>query len=121
MVRIDLPEFRFGQIFMSGMYMNQKTSLEILMGDALEAEPASTTPAEKRVFEERLDDVLAPKPWYTSKTVLGAAASIICVVASLSGIVLDSNVVLEILLLLVSASGSAFSIYGRFKALHPIE
>ena len=60
------------------------------------------------------------KPWYQSKTIIGA---LVAVAASIAGATLDVNLgaetqsqVTDALLAIVGAVGGAIAVYGRIKA-----
>lgn len=64
------------------------------------------------------------KPWYTSKTIWGAAVAIVATILSMMGFDLDDAAqaqVVEAALQLVTAAGAIVAIFGRLVATDYIE
>lgn len=62
----------------------------------------------------------ASKPWWQSKTILGALAVLLAAGASAAGIDLDEGTVTETLERVVTAAGAVLAIIGRITARAPI-
>lgn len=68
-----------------------------------------------------MDDI-SEKPWWESKTIVGAIVAMIGVLASMFGFeVVDNAAVSEIIMELMSIAGLLFAIYGRIVAEKPIK
>jgi len=62
----------------------------------------------------------APKPWWTSTTVLGGVAVVASQIAALAGYTLDAPAIVDIGTSLIGMFGGAMAIWGRIKAVAPI-
>ena len=60
------------------------------------------------------------KPWWQSRTVIGALVVIVSSAAGLYGIQIDVGALTEIILQILALSGGVVAIYGRVKAERPI-
>lgn len=61
-----------------------------------------------------------PKPWWQSRTILGAAAVLLAQAANALGLDVDEGHITEALTALVSAAGALLAIVGRVRARQPI-
>lgn len=61
-----------------------------------------------------------PKPWYRSRTILGALMVVASQAAALAGIPLDPGALTELATTAVSLLGGVLAIYGRIKAEQPV-
>ncbi len=66
---------------------------------------------------------LDPKPWWQSRTIIGAGVSMIATIASVAGFGLPADVqgqAVDLLLLGGNLAGGALTFWGRLKATQPI-
>lgn len=61
------------------------------------------------------------KPFYLSKTIVGASITLIACLGGIFGFTVDIQTQSEIVTLIVGAVGSILSIYGRIKASKTIK
>ena len=63
------------------------------------------------------------KPWYQSKTIIGATLSTICGASAVFGLSIGQDTqshIIDIVLALGAVASSVFAIYGRVKATKPV-
>lgn len=65
-------------------------------------------------------DLADPKPWYTSRGVVGAVAVIAAQTATVFGLSLDAGQITEIALQAVTLIGGVVALWGRLRAEQPI-
>lgn len=63
----------------------------------------------------------APKPWWTSRAVLGALATIAAGIAGFAGVSLDAGQLTDTLAALVSAVGGGLALWGSIRRTAPID
>lgn len=56
------------------------------------------------------------KPWYTSRTILASIAVVVAQSLALTGIDVDSGMLTEVAVQVVSLVGGLIAVYGRFAA-----
>lgn len=64
---------------------------------------------------------VAAKPWWTSRAVLGALATILAGLAGFAGVSLDSGQLAETLLALATAVSGAIALWGSVRRTAPID
>lgn len=73
-------------------------------------------------YQRRLAEAPAPpKPWWTSRALLGALATLIVGLASTAGYVIDGAALAELLVAIATAAAGALSFYGTLKRKQPID
>ena len=86
-------------------------------------------PATDRVYRAKLDeDASVPtvtpapaKPWWTSRAVLGLLASVLAMIASRFGWMIDDGQITELLLKTVELGGLALAAWGTVRRSAPID
>jgi hypothetical protein len=69
------------------------------------------------------EEYMEAKPWYQSKTILGAGVTVAASIGALMGIDIsaaDQSAITESLMAIAGGIGGAIAIYGRIKADTPI-
>lgn len=68
----------------------------------------------------RLIEPSPAKPWWQSRTILGALVVMLAQVARLAGLEIDSAALTDVLLGLAELAGAALTLYGRLRATQPV-
>lgn len=61
-----------------------------------------------------------PKPWWRSRGVVGALATVAASLAGLLGLELDSGMLTELILQAVALGGGVLALWGRLRTAQPI-
>ena len=74
----------------------------------------------KHLPDQVAESLGQPKPWWLSKTIISALATIIAAAVGIAEIAIDKELINEIVTLVLVIVFAGVSIYGRFVANQPV-